>query len=426
MEKSSADVIVIGGGIAGLTAAARAAKQGASVILIERKTMLGGRGGSENLDGFTFNQGGHALYAAGAGIRVLDQLGITPDGASPPLKGMGYRGGELAALPAGAGSLMSTSLLGARSKLAFGKVFAKLPRLEAAEYASVTAGDWVDAMTSDAPAREVLHAICRLSSYANAPSLVSAEAVIGQLQGSQSGVLYLHGGWQTMVEQLAAESLRSGVDIRPGVSAESVRSVDGTWHVQTDDGLILATSVVLAGMSPVISARLLGLDDEAFSHAGPPAEAAVLDLSLDGEPEHRFLLGIDKPTYFSVHGPPASMAPAGCAAAVAMKYLPVGQDTDVADDRDDLEAIAAAAGLPAERHRRFLRRMTVTHGMPVASQGGLAGRPSVEIDQCPGVYLAGDWVGREGMLADAAFASADRAGRQAAEVAASMRAGSAA
>ena len=38
-----------------------------------------------------------------------------------------------------------------------------------------------------------------------------------------------------------------------------------------------------------------------------------------------------------------------------------------------------------------------------------AGRPGVEVPGVRGLCLAGDWIGSEGMLADAALASAKRA-----------------
>jgi pyruvate/2-oxoglutarate dehydrogenase complex dihydrolipoamide dehydrogenase (E3) component len=51
--------------------------------------------------------------------------------------------------------------------------------------------------------------------------------------------------------------------------------------------------------------------------------------------------------------------------------------------------------------------------MPIASTGGLAGRPSITATGVPRVFLAGDWVGPEGLLADAALASGHAAARAA-------------
>ena len=52
---------------------------------------------------------------------------------------------------------------------------------------------------------------------------------------------------------------------------------------------------------------------------------------------------------------------------------------------------------------RFLPRMVAVSAIPTPAGGGLAGRPGVERGE--GLYLAGDWVGGEGWLVDAAIAS---------------------
>jgi hypothetical protein len=53
--------------------------------------------------------------------------------------------------------------------------------------------------------------------------------------------------------------------------------------------------------------------------------------------------------------------------------------------------------------------MAAAQALVTAAGGGLAGRPAVEVPEVPGLYLAGDWVGAEGLLADASLASARRA-----------------
>ena len=58
--------------------------------------------------------------------------------------------------------------------------------------------------------------------------------------------------------------------------------------------------------------------------------------------------------------------------------------------------------------------MVVTGAIPTAANGGLAGRPGAEVPGLPGAFVAGDWVGPVGMLADAALASGAHAGRLAA------------
>ena len=53
--------------------------------------------------------------------------------------------------------------------------------------------------------------------------------------------------------------------------------------------------------------------------------------------------------------------------------------------------------------------MTVVNALATADRGGLAGRPEPEVPGIPNLYVAGDWVGPEGWLSDAALASAKRA-----------------
>jgi hypothetical protein len=62
--------------------------------------------------------------------------------------------------------------------------------------------------------------------------------------------------------------------------------------------------------------------------------------------------------------------------------------------------------------RRLLPGMTVAPALPAAAEGGLAGRPGVTVPGRPSTFLAGDWVGDRGMLADASAASAEAAARR--------------
>jgi hypothetical protein len=67
-------------------------------------------------------------------------------------------------------------------------------------------------------------------------------------------------------------------------------------------------------------------------------------------------------------------------------------------------------------HERSLHRLVVAHGAPTAAGGGLSGRPVIDALGIPGVFVAGDWVGPEGLLADAAAASGTAAARAALDV----------
>jgi hypothetical protein len=59
-------------------------------------------------------------------------------------------------------------------------------------------------------------------------------------------------------------------------------------------------------------------------------------------------------------------------------------------------------------HKRFLPDLIVSHALDLAGDARL-GKSTPAVPGLPSVFVAGDWVGQEGMLADAALASAEAA-----------------
>jgi phytoene dehydrogenase-like protein len=77
--KQKHDVIVVGGGIAGLVATVYLAREGLDVLLLERNERCGGLVNTFVRDGFRFEGGVRALISAGIIFPMLDELGITLD-----------------------------------------------------------------------------------------------------------------------------------------------------------------------------------------------------------------------------------------------------------------------------------------------------------------------------------------------------------
>src|SRR5215813_2572320 len=82
-HEKRADVVIVGAGLAGLSAACYLARAGVDVTVFEKSAEPGGRAVSQAQDGFTFNRGIHALYTGGAASDVLRELGIAYRGHSP-------------------------------------------------------------------------------------------------------------------------------------------------------------------------------------------------------------------------------------------------------------------------------------------------------------------------------------------------------
>lgn len=420
-DNEDVDVVVIGGGLAGLSAAITAADAGRRVVLLDARP-LGGRARSENRNGHTFNLGPHALYVGGPGHRLLRGFGIDPAGAPPAVHGsLGLRRGRTGLLPSGPLSLLRTDLLRPRSKARVAAMLARLQRIRAADHAHQTVNGWLSETGLPADAAALVHLLVRVSTYVDAPDLLSAEAAIGQVQLAMGkGVRYLDGGWGSMADRLAQRARRAGADLRTGVIVRHVGAPTGAGRpsashrllVETSAGPLLASAVVLAVGTPAATAAVLGTRPTSWDRLGPEVAATSLDLGLARVPDRRAIFGVDEPVYWSVHGPGARLAPDGGAVAHAMRYLPPGDDPATAEEhRARLEALARTAGVRDADivESRFLRRMVVTGGLPTAAAGGLWGRPDVTDTGRPGVYLAGDWVGPDGMLADAALMSGARA-----------------
>lgn len=407
-------VIVVGGGIAGLAAAALVARGGRSVTLLERSTSLGGRGMTQTVDGFRMNIGPHALYRAGAGIDVLQSLGIEPKGGVPPTSGgHAVAGGVLHTLPAGLMSLLTTGLLRASSKLEFGQLLAKLARIETDSLQRVGLREWLERTVRHADTRQALLGFVRLATYADDPERQSAGAAIHQLKlALRASVLYLHDGWQTLVDGLRAAAESAGVRI---VTGAKVASVEQGPAVRLADGTREAAAAVILAVGPSEAASMVDSSAlDTIAAAAVPVRAACLDVGLSHLPRPKsiFALGIDRPLYLSVHSAVARLAPAGQTLIHVAKYLKPGAPNDPRADERELERLLDLVQ-PGWRDvlvtRRFLPSMTVTGALVTASDGGLPGRPGPAVPGFPNLYVAGDWVGPEGMLVDASLASARRA-----------------
>jgi phytoene dehydrogenase-like protein len=400
-------VTVVGGGLAGLAAATYLARGGARVTLFERSRALGGRARSEPRGGATLNLGAHALYRGGAGATVLRELGVPFSGREPRLDGaLAVRGEQAHALPRGFGSLVTTSLLPFRAKLEAASFLARLPRLDLAAFAGISVAAWLEETFRTEAARELTAALLRLA---------SAGASLGQLAlASAKGVLYLDGGWETLVTGLRDRALAAGVQLRVGDPVAELEHDDAVRAVRLASGERVACEAAVIAASPQGLRELL---PSAFPEGAIPVEAAALDLVLDGlpRPATTFALGIDRPLYFSVHSRAARLAPEGRELVSLMKYLPVGEAADAARDERELEAFLDLAQ-PGWRgrvlERRFLPRLQVTGALVRADRGGLTGRPATAVTGVRGLHLAGDWVGSEGQLADASLASAREAARR--------------
>jgi protoporphyrinogen oxidase len=399
---SEKQYIVAGAGLAGLTAAIELTQHGNTVALYEQSRAAGGRAVTHREQGYAMNIGPHGFYRAGVMKAQFDAWGIKYSGKPPLGEGESFliADGERHRFPAGTTSLFRSGAFSFTEKLKIGQVFATLPKATARDGESMR--QWIERQNVNERVGQLISALTRLTTYCADLDLLDASGALRQIQlGLKASVLYLDGGWQTVVNGLLEKARSLGVKIVTGNGI--ARAESGTAELQSGER-VQADGVVLA-VPPRAVEEITGCT----LPARVATRAACLDLGLRRLPENAgtFALGLDETTYLSVHSKYATgLAPQGRELVQLAMYL----QRDAACTREELERRAdlILPGWRAEvEFSRFLPEMTVVHAIPVAGRG----RPDVDALNMPGVAVAGDWVGPEAMLADAAVSSGLRAAR---------------
>ncbi|WP_437952116.1 FAD-dependent oxidoreductase [Sorangium sp. So ce296] len=412
MERTK-DVVVVGGGLAGLAAAAYLGRAGRSVAVIEKAHAPGGRAVTQESHGFSLNLGAHALYRGGPAQEVLRELGVRYTGAPPPGSGaLALDRGALHTLPSGALSLLTTGLFGLAAKLEVGRVLGGLAAMRPAPLDAVPVSAWLRDAFRTPEVRRFVGMLVRLTTYCADADRQSAGAALAQVQLALSqGVLYLDGGWQTLVDGLRAAAAAAGVEILTGARATRVAAEGGAVSfVELANGDRLRTGAALVAASPRAAAALAPDVPAlaAYAERAVPVRAACLDVALSRlpRPRCRVVLGVDRPLYLSLHSEVARLAPQGGALFHAVQYGPELAGRDPERELEDLLERAQPGYRDALVERRFLPSLVVSNAVVAAEGGGYAGRPGVRVPGVDGLHVAGDWVGPTGMLADASLGSA--------------------
>lgn len=406
------DLVVVGGGVAGLAAASFAARAGMQVTLLERAADVGGRARTSEQHGFRLNLGPRALYAPAA--RVLKELGVPYRGGQPTLTGYALADGRLHPMPRGIGGLLDAPPFAGGQGAAAARALSELLTAEPSDIAHLSLATWAAKLGLEDRPRQYVYALVRLGSYIDAPDLLSAATAQEHMAETGGELRYLDGGWQAIVDGLRRIAQAAGVAVQRHARAAAVRrDAHGVIDVLLADGTRLATQSVVLAVDPE-TARALLAPAGAGIPPTTPVRAAVLDLALQRlpNPDGGFIVSLDRPLYLSVHSLAARLAPADGAVVHVARYLHPEENPPDVRVREELEWLMDQVQPGWRRvveHQRFLPSMTVMHALPAAETGGLSGRPGVAVTEVPGAFLAGDWVGDEHLLAGAALASARRA-----------------
>ena len=413
----SVDVAVVGGGLAALIAANDTARMGLATSLFEAAPTLGGRAQTRILDGFHFNLGPHALYMNGQFRKALSALDVNVAGHRLQLtKAVALWEGQQHPLPLGLESIQRATPLDDLDRSQLAKTFA-----DVTQGAYDFAGQPLSAFTACLRPRvaRMIEALIRVVTYVHAPGMIDGKAALDQLRLAFGGVLYIDGGWGELINGLAASATAAGVELRTRCSVAKVARQEAGWVISGpgfDEHL--ASSVILA-VAPQVAAILVeqSRDLSAVAKKAKPIKLMCLDLGLSKLPnsEATWALGIDQPTYFAVHSTIARLTSRGGAMAHVAHYLAPDESPSAMhfEALEQLTDLLQPGWQDVEIRRQRLAGMVVAHDFPRYEAQGQRG--SITVPDAPGLFLAGDWVGAEGMLSDASAASARAAARAARE-----------
>jgi len=376
-------VTVVGGGLAGLTAAIAAAEAGAKVRLLEAHDSLGGRARSTG-GPYKANLGPHVVYKDGPLWTWLRDRDLLPPYAGMPLAGVRFRWQGVARRTPPLGSIPSMLRLRGRQ--------APIDQ----DFRS-----WAASHT-DKRTAEMLSAAAGVYTFHHDPGELSAAFVWGHtvrvLLSPPPTARYLVGGWGSLVSSLERRARQLGVEVETGRRVEAVPQ------------------------SPTIVATELGqaralLGDESLDW--PSGRTVCIDLGLRRRRGDPFVVSdLDEAGWIErFSAPDPSLAPEGEELVQAQMPIRPGESADEAGLR--LERLLDQS-LPEWRTRETWRRRQVMDGRTgPLDRPGTSWRDRPAIDRGAGIFLAGDMVAAPGLLSEVSWASATEAGKLAAGAAAS-------
>lgn len=408
------DIVIVGGGLAGYVAANYLAKSDLSILILEKGKNVGGRARTNKVHQQYLNLGPHAFYKKGKSKSILEDLDIKLNGKSPKLGGILIENKIEHAAPFTPTGLFSTSLLSWKERIEWITLIMKVNRIDTEKLAEQTFDQWVKQTSQSKNVQSLLYILGRLATYCHAPEKVSAKVIVSHMKAVLGGVLYLDGGWQTIIDQLHNKAVIKGVQIQTREAVKHISSVEEDHFklVLSSDEEIIGRYVI-STCAPNELNKMLGV--KVTLPKITAVRGATLDVALSKlpNPMRLFAMGIAEPLYFSVHSNYARLSQDGKSAVLhVFKYHHPDVQINRIGVKNELEQFLEKMQPGWRKYlitSRYIPQIVVNQRLPQIGDEEELLRPYKEI---PGLYIAGDWASSHSILAEGAISSGLQAAKE--------------
>jgi phytoene dehydrogenase-like protein len=420
------DVIIVGGGLGGLTVGALLSKKGFKTLLLEQSGILGGRANCiEYKKGYAVDWGIHLLRFGdkGAAAQVFNSLGERLEIVEPG-DGKLFHDGQWFELPTKTDVLRRTPLLDEEDKKSIGGLLAKIIGTPPHKLLDVSIAEWLESSEGSERVSWIMRLISKLCITTHAPDELSCGEVFTVISGALKAgksVGYPKGGWKTIIENLAR--IISGEDrclrTKSKVDKIIVDEKKRARGVIVEGEKIDASAVVYSGpcqhLPNLVNEKDAGRVFLERARTMIPTSGVTIDFGLRGKAsDFTGMVAVDDPfilAQFTSNIDP-SVAPAGEQLATFLHVLPPQQimNRSAVDKAFQLLESHAFKMFPNLKGSILWERriaMDIVDGVlptPLQSRDKRLGLTA----PVKGLYFAGDCYDGEGGGSDIAFHSAKR------------------
>jgi 15-cis-phytoene desaturase len=419
------DAVIVGGGLAGLSAAAYLAKKGKKVVVLERGN-LGGRAVTLKIKGFSFNFGAHAIYGRDSSVlhKFEKELGINIDWRDfEPRKAKYDIGDKLTDMPANIQGLFNTSILNSLGKIKFTfEIFKTMLHMEKG-HPHLSIEKWMEEKEISSDVRDMMLTLASSNFFTREPGRIPSDVFFNYYQRlftTNKPVAYIGGGWQALINEFVRVIEENGGTIVTKAKAEAVEAENSrVTAVQTTQGVFKGQEFLFCIPPKELEKIVGGTKIEYFIKqysSYEPSYVYVYDIGLEKRIEVPYTYIYDKQNKMfitDISHYDETCVPEGGQLLQAIAYL---TEEDLKDKEKIQEYHEKIEALYDKHFAGWRDRLVV----PRVSKRAAAQEIKWTMNQDPmplylpdyrNVFFAGDWCEGKGQLSELSFHSAYEASK---------------